>query len=127
MSGRRITPELTGSDDVQSAILTQDGSTVVASVIYDGPGHLGRGTIVGGDSRSLRADRAPLRRLLAERAEYSPDSGHPGWFIGVCDLAAADATGSHLLVSCDRFGRLDHGRFTVLRGSAPQAAVAAAW
>ncbi len=48
MSGRRITPELTGSDDVQSAILTQDGSTVVASVIYDGPGHLGRGTIVGG-------------------------------------------------------------------------------
>ena len=32
-----------GSDDVQSAILTPDGSTVVASVTCDGPGHLGRG------------------------------------------------------------------------------------
>ena len=35
--------------------------------------------------------------------------------------------GSHLLVSCDRFGRLDHGRFTPLPGAAPQTAVAAAW
>lgn len=42
-------------------------------------------------------------------------------------LPAIDSTGSHLLVSCDRFGRLDRARFTPLPGSAPQTTVAAAW
>jgi hypothetical protein len=127
MSGRRIVPEFTGGDDVQSAVLTPDGSTVIASVIYDGTGHVGRGTVVGGIAELSAQTGHPLRTLLAERAAYSADPGHPGWYIGACDLAAADATGSHLLVSCDSFGRLDHGRFTALPGSAPQTAIAAAW
>ena len=59
MSGRRVMPEFTGGDDVQSAVLTPDGSTVIASVTYDGtgprrPGHGGRGY-----RRAVRADRAP--------------------------------------------------------------------
>jgi len=127
MSGRRVMPEFTGGDDAQSAVLTPDGSTVIASVTYDGTGHVGRGTVVGGIAELSAQTGHPLRTLLAEHAANSADPRHPGWYIGTCDLAAADATGSHLLVSCDSFGRLDHGRFTVLPGSAPQTAIAAAW
>jgi hypothetical protein len=127
MSGRRIVPEFTGGDDVQSAVLTPDGSAVIASVTYDGTGHVGRGTVVGGIAELSAQTGRPLRTLLAERAAYSADPGHAGWAIVACELPALDATGSHLLVSCDSFGRLDHGRLTALPGSAPQAAIAAAW
>ena len=65
--------------------------------------------------------------LLAGNYQDAEDPGHPGWYIGSCLLASADRTGGHLLVSCDRFGRLDRGRFTALPGAAPQSAVAAAW
>ena len=128
MSGRRVIPAFTGGDDVQSAVLTPDGSAVIASVIYDGTGHVGRGTVVGGIAELSAQTGRPLRTLLAEHAPYSAGpKGHAGWYIATCTLAAADVTGSHLLVSCDSFGRLDHGRFTALPGSAPQTAIAAAW
>jgi hypothetical protein len=128
MSGRRIIPEFTGGDDVQSAVLTPDGAAVIASVTYDGTGHVGRGTVVGGIAELSAQTGHPLRTLLAEHAPYSAaPEGHAGWYIATCTLAAADATGNHLLVNCDSFGRLDHGRFTALPGSAPQTATAAAW
>jgi hypothetical protein len=128
MSGRRIVPQFTGGDDVQSAVLTPDGSAVIASVTYDGTGHVGRGTVVGGIAELSAQTGHPLRTLIAEHAPYSAGpKGHAGWYIATCILAAADVTGSHLLVSCDSFGRLDHGRFTALPGSAPQTAIAAAW
>jgi hypothetical protein len=126
MSGRRILPEFEGGDDVQSAVLTPDGSRVIASVTYDGVGHVGRGTVVGGIAELSARTGHPLRTLLAEHA-LPPDPGQPGWAITSCTLVAADATGNHLLVSCDRFGRLDHARFTPLPGVAPQTAIAAAW
>jgi hypothetical protein len=128
LAGRRIVPEFTGGDDVQSAVLTPDGSAVIASVTYDGTGHVGRGTVVGGIAELSAQTGHPLRTLLAKRAAYSAaPEGHGGWAIVACELQALDATGSHLLVSCDSFGRLDHGRFTALPGSAPQTASAAAW
>ena len=127
MSGRRILPAFVGSDTVQSAVLTPDGSTVIASVAYDGVYHVNRGTVVGGLVELSARTGRPLRTLLAQRAAYSADPGHPGWYITSCGLVAADATGNHLLVSCDSFGRLDHGRFTALPGVAPQSAIAAAW
>jgi hypothetical protein len=83
--------------------------------------------VVGGLVELSARTGRPLRTLLAEHAAYAADPGHPGWYIGSCLLAAADRTGGHLLVSCDRFGRLDRGRFTPLPGAAPQSAVAAAW
>ena len=83
--------------------------------------------LVGGIVELSARTGRPLRTLLAEHAAHSADPGHPGWYIGSCLLAAADRTGRHLLVSCDAFGRLDHGRFTALPGAAPQSAVAAAW
>ena len=116
-----------GSDTVQSAVLTPDGSRVIASVAYDGVDHVSRGTVVGGLVELSARTGRPLRTLLAERAAHSADPGNPGWYITPPVLVAADATGNHLLVSSDKFGRLDHGRFTALPGVAPQPAIAAAW
>ena len=126
LSGRRVLPASTGGDTVQYAQLTPAG-TVVAAVTYDGTAHVSRGTVVGGIVELSARNGRPLRTLLLEHAAYSADPGQPGWYISPCLLAAADRTGSHLLVSCDRFGRLDRGRFTALPGAAPQSAVAAAW
>jgi hypothetical protein len=129
-SGRRVLPLVTGGDTVQYAQFTTAG-TVIAAVTYSGKAHVARGAVVGGIVEVSAGTGRPLRTLLAEHAAYSADPGHPGRYIaapvGPCQLAAADRTGGHLLVSCDRFGRLDRGRFTPLRGAAPYSAVAAAW
>jgi hypothetical protein len=126
LSGRRILPAETGGDTVQYAQLTTAG-TAIAAVTYNGTAHVARGTVVGGIVELSAGTGRPLRTLLAEHAAYAADPGHPGWYVGSCLLAAADRTGGHLLVSCDRFGRLDRGRFTALPGAAPHSAVAAAW
>jgi hypothetical protein len=126
LSGRLVLPEVTGGDTVQDAQLTTAG-TVIASVNYNGTAHVSRGTVIGGIVELSARTGRPLRTLLAEHAAYSADPGDPGWYITACQLAAADRTGDHLLVSCDRFGRLDRGRFTALPAAAPQTAVAAAW
>jgi hypothetical protein len=126
LSGRRILPIVTGGDTVQYAQLTTAGK-VIAAVDYNGTAHVARGTVIGGIVELSAQTGRPLRTLLAEHAAYSADPGDPGWYITACQLAGADHTGSHLLVSCDRFGRLDRGRFTALPGVAPQSAVAAAW
>jgi len=117
---------VTGGDTVEYAQLTTAG-TAIAAVTYNGTAHVRRGTVVGGLVELSARTGRPLRTLLAEHAAYAVDPGHRGWYIGSCLLAAADRTGSHLLVSCDRFGRLDRGRFTALPGAAPQSAIAAAW
>ena len=127
MSARRILLAAVGVDHVQSALLSPDGRTAIASVTYNGTRHVGPGTVVGGIVELSARIGHPLRTLLALRAAHSADPVRPGWYIGQCLLPATDATGSHLLVSCDRFGRLDRARFTALPGSAPQTAVAAAW
>jgi len=127
MSARRILPVSVGADEVQSALLSPGGTTAIASVTYNGTAHVGAGTVVGGIVEVSARTGHPLRTLLALRAAYSADPVRPGWYIGQCALPAIDATGLHLLVSCDRFGRLDRARFTALPGAAPQTAVAAAW
>jgi hypothetical protein len=126
LSGRKVLPAVTGGDTIQDAQLTAAG-TVIAAVTYNGTAHVARGTVVGGIVELSARTGRPLSTLLAEHAAYSADPGQPGWYIGSCLLAAADRTGSHLLVSCDRFGRLDRGRFTALPGAAPQSAVSTAW
>ena len=127
MSGRRILPGSTGGDSVQTALLGPGGRTAIASVSYDGTRHVGAGTVVGGIVEVSAATGHPLRTLLAEHAAYSADPADPGWYVTACQLPSIDRSGSHLLVSCDRFGRLDRARFTPLPGSSPQTAVAAAW
>jgi hypothetical protein len=127
MSGRRILPALVGNDQVETALLSPDGATAIASVTYNGTSHVARGTVVGGIVEVSAETGRPLRTLLAEHAAYAADPIDPGWYVTSCELPAIDASGAHLLVSCDRFGRLDRARFTPLPGSSPQVAVAAAW
>jgi CTP:molybdopterin cytidylyltransferase MocA len=127
LSGRRVVPGSVGSDDVQSALLTPDGSTVIASVSYDGLASVGKGTVVGGIVALSARTGHVLRTLLTERAPYSADPGHAGYYSTPCSLGAVDATGQHLLVSCDSFGRLDRGRFTPLPGVLPQLAPQVGW
>lgn len=133
-SGRRILPAVVGKDDVQDALITPDAKTIIASVTYDSAGPVHRGAVVGGIVAISAQTGRPLLILLAEHAAYSGEvvktpSGAviSGWYVTNCLLPAIDQTGSHLLVSCDSFGRLDRGRFTPLPGAAPQTAVAAAW
>jgi hypothetical protein len=124
LSGRKLLPASVGDDEIDSAVLTPDGNAVIASVSYIGTFRVGHGTVVGGIVELSARTGRPLRTLLAERAAHSPDAG---WYIGSCDLVSADATSQHLLVNCNRFGRLDHGRFTALPGYGPQDSSPAAW
>jgi hypothetical protein len=127
MSGRRILAASDGPDEVQTALLSPDGATAIASVTYNGTRRVAAGTVVGGIVEVSARTGLPLRTLLAEHAAYSGDPGHAGWYVTGCQLPGIDASGEHLLVSCDSFGRLDRARFTTLPGSAPQVAVAAGW
>ncbi len=124
LSGQRLLPQTVGPDEVQSALLTPDAQTIIASVTYNATAHVGPGAVVGGIVELSARTGHPLRTLLAERAAHSGDAG---WFITSCQLPSIDARGNHLLVSCDQFGRLDRGRFTPLPGTAPHTAAAAAW
>lgn len=124
LSGRRLVPQTVGPDQVQSALLSPDARTIIAAVTYNAAAHVGRGAVVGGIVELSARTGRPLWTLLAERAAHSGDAG---WFITSCLLPSIDTTGSHLLVSCDRFGRLDRSRFTRLPGAAPHTSVAAAW
>lgn len=67
--------------------------------------------------------------LVTEHAHYSVDGGgsEVGWYETTCTLGAIDATGHHLLVGCDHFGRLDRTRFTPLPGVAQDTYFSAAW
>jgi len=127
LSGRRILQASVGGDVVQSAMLNPDGTTADASVTYSGTSTVSRGTVVGGIVEVSVATGRPLRTLLAEHAARSGDPESPGWYVTTCQLLGDDVTGNHLLVSCDRFGRLDRARFTALPGSPPQTVVSTAW
>lgn len=127
LSGRRILPDSVGDDTVQSAVLSSDGRSIDASVTYAGTSRVRRGTVVGGIVEVSVRTGPPLRAVLAQRAAFSADPGHRGWYVTACQLLSGDASGNHLLVSCDRFGRLDRARFTALPGAPPQTLVATAW
>lgn len=124
LSGRRILPQKVGPDEVQSALISPDASSIIASVTYNGTTQVSQASVVGGIVEVSAQTGRPLRTLLAERAAHSGDAG---WYLTSCLLPSIDTTGNHLLVSCDQFGRLDRGRFTALPGAPPQTAIAAAW
>jgi hypothetical protein len=126
-SARLILSHRVDADDVQEAMLSPDGTTIIASVTYEltlGV-HLKPDSVVGGvveiDARTGR----PLRTLLAQHAWHPAQEG--GLFISACLLGPVDPTGDHLLVSCDKFGRLDRGRFTALSGISSDDYFVAAW
>ena len=128
-SARLILPQIVDSDDVQDAMLSPDGTTIIASVTYELKLNvhvrLEPDSVVGGVVEIDARTGKPLRILLAQHAWHPPREG--GLFISSCLLGSVDATGNHLLVSCDKFGRLDRGRFTALAGTAADTYFAAAW
>ncbi|HEX4256930.1 MAG TPA: hypothetical protein VH089_17695 [Streptosporangiaceae bacterium] len=118
------------SDGVAEAKLSPDGRTIIASVTYDlGNQPLHRGTVVGGIIEISARTKKQLGTLLPIHAQYSADGGgsEAGWYETSCLLGPVDPTGHHLLASCDRFGRLDRGRFTALPGVPPVTYFSAAW
>jgi hypothetical protein len=121
-----VLPRNVKQDLVEDAILSRDG-TIIASVSYQSVSHikLNQNSVVGGIVEISATTGKPLRTLLAMHAHYSADGGgsEAGYAITTCSLGAIDATGHHLLVSCDQFGRLDYGRFTPLPGPGPQDAL----
>jgi hypothetical protein len=127
---RLILPRTVGSDDVNDAILSPDG-TIIASVTYHSDFRnlsLTRNSVVGGIVEVSATTGKPLRTLLAQRMTYFGPGRDNGYAITACQLGAIDATGHHLLVSCNQFGRLDRGRFTPLPGfGADGALYTSAW
>jgi hypothetical protein len=128
---RLILPRTVQSDSVEDAVLSPDGTTIIASVEYNNLGpKLNRNSVVGGIIEISATNGKLVRTLLAEHAHYSVDGGgnEAGWYQAPCGLGQLDATGNHLLVSCDQFGRLDRGRFTPIPGPGPlEGLYTAAW
>jgi hypothetical protein len=126
-----VLPRTVKSDDVGDAILSPNG-TIIAAVEYDYQGNvkLNQHSIVSGIVEISATTGKPLRTLVVQHARYSADGGgnEAGYAITNCQLGSIDATGNHLLVSCDQFGRLDQGRFTPLPGPGPDEALyTSAW
>lgn len=123
-SARLVLSRTVGSDDVDDAILSPDGTMIIASVTYEFHGNvpLSGDSVVGGIVEISARTGKSQGTLLANHAQYGWDGGgnQAGYAIVSCALGDLDATGHHLLVSCDHFGRLDRGRFTSLPGSRPQ-------
>ncbi len=59
-------------------------------------------------------------------AAHSSKFGNRSYSESGCQLIAA-AAGNHLLLNCDRFGRLDRGHFTSLPNPDPAVFLAVAW
>jgi hypothetical protein len=115
MSARRIGLDMPRSEDVQSAMLSPGGRTVIAAFSTH-RGVLHQGAVTGGIAAlSARTGRAE-RTLLVQHAVLK-SQGH--YFAAPCTMYGLDATGRHLLVDCNGFGRLDNGHFTAMPAVPP--------
>ena len=129
-SARQVLSRSYHSSGVETAKLSPDGRTIIASVTYDlGNKPLHRGVVVGGIVRISAQTKQQLATLLPIHAQYSADGGgsEAGWYQTNCVLGPIDRTGRHMLVNCDRVGRLDRSRFTALPGVPSVASFSAAW
>ncbi|HEY2238106.1 MAG TPA: hypothetical protein VGI21_04915, partial [Streptosporangiaceae bacterium] len=129
-SARLVLGRTVGSEGVDVAELSPDGATILASVNatkLTGPLH--RGSVVGGVAEISARTGKIVRMLATEHAHYSADGGgsEAGWYETTCTMGPVDVTGHHLLVGCDRFGRVDRTRFTPLPGVDQNTYFSAAW
>ena len=119
-----ILPQQLGKYRVQSAVITPDGQSVIASVTISNLRRLRLDTITG------RLIELPVRATVSPRTllVLHPQRSDARLSLGACTIASVDASGEHILAQCDHFGRIDHGAFTPLPGgSAARASAAAAW
>jgi hypothetical protein len=124
-SAHLILSGLYGSDLVQDAMLSPDGTTIIAYVSYQESSHVRttKNSRIGGIVEIDARTKKPLRVLIAQH----PQGNSKGWYITPFELGAIDSTGNHLLVAAHQFGRLDRGRFTALPGDQDQVSFASAW
>jgi hypothetical protein len=109
------------SELVQDAMLSPDGTTIIADVSYALPKgiHETQNTVIGGIAEVAAGTGKPLHLFIAQHEK--------GNAVYPCQLGAIDATGHHLLAGCTQFDRVDRGRVTALTGTDIQAAVSGAW
>lgn len=109
------------SELVQDAMLSPDGTTIIADVSYALPKgtHPTPSTVIGGIAEVSAGTGKPLRLFIAQHEK--------GNAVLPCQLGPIDATGHHLLAGCTQFDRVDRGRVTALTGTGIQAAFSGAW
>lgn len=106
---------------VQEAMLSPDGTTVIADVSYNFPhGNIPTKTAVIGGIAEVAAGSGKTERLfIAQHVK--------GNAIYPCQVTAIDASGHHILAGCDQFDRIDRGRVTALAGPDVQIGFNATW
>jgi hypothetical protein len=109
------------SELVQDAMLSPDGSTIIADVSYALPKgtHETQNTVIGGIAEVSAGSGKTLRLFIAQHVK--------GNAIYPCQLGPIDASGHHFLAGCTQFDRIDRGRVTGLTGTDIQAAFSGAW
>ena len=114
-----------GSDLVQDAMLSPDGTTIIAYVSYRESNNVRttKSSRIGGIVEIDARTKKPLRVLIVQH----PQGNGKGWYVVPFMLGALDSTGNHLLVAAHHLGRLDRGRFTALPGDQDQGSFASAW
>jgi hypothetical protein len=90
-----------------AALLTPDGTELI-STEYSDPGHLGNETV---KLVEFSARTGHVLRVLLTVTQVMPMDDD-----NICGVESMAAEGSHFLVQCPGFGRLDNGRFTPLPG-----------
>ena len=111
---------------LMSAITAPDGKVIIVAAARNVPGP-GRGgtaqlrlvALAPGTGRVIAVYLARQIRYRGPVQQFEAD--------GICAAFDVNATGRQSLVSCTRFGRLDNGKFTALRGPSAYGSGTAAW
>jgi hypothetical protein len=106
---------------VQEAMLSPDGTTVIADVSFNFKGgNIPPGvTVVGGIAEVTPGSGKVVRLFIPQHVRNHA--------IYPCQLAAIDASGHHILAACDQLDRIDRGRVTALAGQNVQIGFNGAW
>jgi hypothetical protein len=106
---------------VQEAMLSPDGTTIIADVAYNFPhGKIPAKTSAIGGIAEVAAGSGKTERLFIAQHVH-------GNAIYPCQLTAIDASGHHILAGCDQSDRIDRGRVTALAGPDVQIGFSATW
>jgi hypothetical protein len=120
-SGRLVLSIFHKTELVQEAMLSPDGTTIIADVSYNLPrdSHPTATTVIGGIAEVSAGSGKPVRLFVAQHVK--------GNAVYPCQVAAIDTSGHHVLAGCDQFDRIDRGRVTALAGPDIQLVFSGAW
>jgi hypothetical protein len=106
---------------VPDAMLSPDGTTILADVSYQLPQGTKAtpSTVIGGIAQVAAGTGKVLHLFIAQHVK--------GNAVYPCQLGPIDASGHHLLAGCAQFDRVDRGRVTALLGPDIQDGFSGAW